>query len=234
MASVPALAQLGLSQKPPTRSLVPINLSSDPAAVAAGAATAWVLVAAADTATAAAACARGEGARVSGRSPTPWTHELVDGSTRSYLRGSLRMRRQRARGHNERARNAGGVLGVCGATRRGQGRGGEGTGRVKCGRRAAHACALGPACGRGRCARGGAGAGRGARTSASLSYAERCWIRTPCLAVDGEERARAGVAEKQGVLEHLKSTSSTSRGPDPMTMVAVSRGWGLIRCLVLW
>jgi hypothetical protein len=37
MASVPALAQLGLSQKPPTRSLVPINLSSDPAAVAAGA-----------------------------------------------------------------------------------------------------------------------------------------------------------------------------------------------------
>ena len=36
------------------------------------------------------------------------------------------MRRQRARGPNERARNAGGVLGVCGATRRGQGRGGEG------------------------------------------------------------------------------------------------------------
>ena len=49
---------------------------------------------------------------MSGRSPTPWTHELVDGASGSYLRGSCHMRRQRARGHNERARNAGGV-GFC-------------------------------------------------------------------------------------------------------------------------
>ena len=63
----------------------------------------------------ASACARGEDARMSRRSRTPWTHELVDGATGSYLRGSCHMRRQRARGPNERARNAGGVLGKCGA-----------------------------------------------------------------------------------------------------------------------
>ena len=106
--------------------------------------------------------ARGEGARISGRSRTPWTHELVDGSTRSYLRGSLRMRRQRARGPNERACNAGGVLGKCGAERRGQGRGREGAARAKGGRKAAHACGVAPICARGRCARARAGVG-GAR-----------------------------------------------------------------------
>ena len=117
----------------------------------------------------ASACARGEDARMSRRSRTPWTHELVDGATGSYLRGSCHMRRQRARGPNERARNAGGVLGMCGATRRGRERGGEGAAGVKCGRRVGDACGVGLACGWGRCARARAGVGRDARTSASIS-----------------------------------------------------------------
>ena len=114
-------------------------------------------------------CARGEEARVSGRSPTPWTHELVDGSICSYLRGSCRSSRHRARGPNERARNAGGGLGVCGAARRGQGRGGEGAAKVKSGRGAAHACGFGRACGRGRCTRARAGVGGARAPSASIS-----------------------------------------------------------------
>ena len=110
----------------------------------------------------ASACARGEDARMSRRSRTPWTHELVGGASGSYPRGSCQMRRQRARGPNERARDAGGVLGMCGAARRGHGRGGEGAAGVKCGRRAGHACGVGPACGQGRYARARAGVG-GAR-----------------------------------------------------------------------
>jgi len=110
-------------------------------------------------------CDRGKGARMSRRSRTPWTHALVGGASGSYPRGSCQMRRQRARGPNERARDAGGVLGMCGAARRGHGRGGEGAAGVKCGRRAARACEIGPACGRGRCARARAGVGRAARTS---------------------------------------------------------------------
>ena len=108
----------------------------------------------------ASACARGEDARMSRRSRTPWTHALVGGASGSYPRGSCQMRRQRARGPNERACDAGGVLGMCGAARRGHGRGGEGAAGVKCGLRAGHACGVGPACGQGRCARARAGAGR--------------------------------------------------------------------------
>ena len=99
---------------------------------------------------------------MSKRSRTPWTHELVGGASGSYPRGSCQMRRQRARGPNERARDAGGVLGMCGAARRGHGRGGEGAAGVKRGRRAAHARGIGLACGLGRYAHARAGVG-GAR-----------------------------------------------------------------------
>ena len=106
---------------------------------------------------------------MSGRAATPWTHLPVSVAFCSCLARQLPTApltgtwAQRAGAHL--GRRAGHVR----AMRRAQERGGEGTGRVKRGRRAAHACAIGPACGRGRCARGGSGCGRGARTSDSIS-----------------------------------------------------------------
>ena len=50
---------------------------------------------------------------MSGRSRTPWAHELFDGSSGSFCRGSFRARRQRARRPIDRAREAGGALGMC-------------------------------------------------------------------------------------------------------------------------
>ena len=52
---------------------------------------------------------------MSGHSGNPWTHELFDGSTRSYTRGSVWMHPQRARKPKDRACEAGGALGMCAA-----------------------------------------------------------------------------------------------------------------------
>ena len=81
-----------------------------------------------------------------------------------------------------------------------QGRGGEGKGSVRCGRRAAHACGIGQACGRGRCARARAGAGWGARTSNSMSTLPRRPLsRTVRTKRAPEFGARAGTLAPQAV-----------------------------------
>ena len=69
----------------------------------------------------------------------------------------------------KRARNAGGAVGMCGAASVGMGGAERARRRAREGRRPAHACRSGQAGGWGRCARARAGAGRGARTSDSIS-----------------------------------------------------------------
>ena len=131
---------------------------------------------------------------MSRRSRTPWTHELVGGASGSYPRGSCQMRRQRVRGPNERARDAGGVLGMCGAARRGHGRGGEGAAGVKCGRRV----------GGGRCTRagsaqhaGGVAARARGRVWGGLRAPWRRRSRTPCP-VDVDENLKRKSAPEFG------------------------------------
>ena len=51
---------------------------------------------------------------MSRRSGTPWTHELISGAIGSDLQGRCRLRRYQARKPKDRARDAGGALGMCG------------------------------------------------------------------------------------------------------------------------
>ena len=106
---------------------------------------------------------------MSRRSGNPWAYELVSGAIGSDLHGRCRLRRYRARRPKDRARDAGGALGMCGAMPRGRERGRESEARARGGQRAVHACGIGLPCGRGRCARTRAGEGREVHTSDSIS-----------------------------------------------------------------